>query len=145
MLKKYTPPYLSILFIISIINIIFSTYFISFFLAGVVFKIFSISIKKGYNYILIFSIITFLVIENTQGVSLFSLTLISLCVYYLIIPRVKHLFSSVLILDFIFIFCFYIIFYLLVQLYSVFDLSVLMTFFVNFFIDILIIGFILWD
>jgi len=143
MLKKYTPPYLSILFIISIINIIFSTYFISFFLAGVVFKIFSISIKKGYNYILIFSIITFLVIENTQGVSLFSLTLISLCVYYLIIPRVKHLFSSVLILDFIFIFCFYIIFYLLVQLYSVFDLSVLMTFFVNFFIDILIIGLIL--
>jgi len=143
MLKKYTPPYLSILFIISIINIIFSTYFISFFLAGVVFKIFSISIKKGYNYILIFSIITFLVIENTQGVSLFSLTLISLCVYYLIVPRVKHLFSSVLILDFIFIFCFYIIFYLLVQLYSVFDLSVLVTFFVNFFIDILIIGFIL--
>ena len=143
MLKKYTPPYITILFIINIVNIIFTTYFISFFLAGVVFKILSISIRKEYNYVFIFSIITFLVIENSQGLKLFSLTIISLLVYYFIIPRIKHLFSSSMMEDFLYIFAFYILFYMLIYLYGTFELSILVTFIINFIIDILIVGFIL--
>lgn len=143
MLKKYTPPYMTILVLICFINIVFSSYFLTIFLAGVVFKIFTISIRKEHNYVFIFSILTFLIIENTQGLKLFSLTIISLLVYYFIIPRIKHLFSSSLMSDFLYVFSFYLLFYILVQAYIVFDLSLLITFLVNFFIDILIVGFIL--
>jgi len=143
MLKKYTPPYVMILLTISVINIISSTYFIAFILAGVTFKIFTIAIKNEHNYLFILSVITFLVIENTQGLRLFSLTLISLILYFFIIPRIKHLFSSSIMLDFIYIFTFYFILYLVEQAYSVFDLSLLLLFVINFVIDILVIGFIL--
>ena len=145
MLKKYTPPYMTILLLICIINIIFSAYFISIFLAGIVFKIFTVSIRKEYNYLFIFSIITFLIIENTQGLKLFSLTIISLLVYYFIIPRIKHLFSSSFMSDFLYLFSFYLLFYILVQAYIVFDMTLVVVFLLNFFIDILIVGFILWD
>ncbi|MGB5867361.1 MAG: hypothetical protein WBG69_05750 [Arcobacteraceae bacterium] len=143
MLKKYTPPYITILCVISICNILFSTYFISFLLAGVVFKIFSVSLKKGYNYLLILCIITFLIIENTQGLKLFSLTIISLVVYYVIIPRIKHLFSSDLMSGFLYVLSFYLIFYLMVQIQTSFHLDMLIVFFINFIIDIFIVGFIL--
>ena len=143
MLKKYTPPYMTILFIICLVNIIFSSYFISFFLAGVVFKILSIAIRKEYNYLFIFSIITFLIIENTQGLKLFSLTVIALLVYYFIIPRIKHLFSSSIMGDILYVFSFYILYYIMVQVYSVFDISILIIFLINFVIDLLIVGFIL--
>ena len=143
MIKKYIPPYLTILFIICIVNIIFSSYFISFFLAGVVFKILTIAIRKEYNYVFLFSIITFLIIENTQGLKLFSLTIISLLVYYFIIPRIKHLFSSSIIGDFLYILSFYLFYYGVVQIYSIFDISIVTIFVANFVIDLLIVGFIL--
>lgn len=143
MLKKYTPPYMTILFLVSLVNIIFSSYFISFFLAGVVFKILTIAIRKEHNYVFIFSIVVFLIIENTQGLKLFSLTIISLLVYYFIIPRIKHLFSSSIMGDFLYILSFYIFYYVMVQVYSVFDISVLIIFLINFIIDLLIVGFIL--
>ena len=143
MLKKYTPPYITILVIVCLVNIIFSSYFISFFLAGVVFKILTIAIRKEYNYVFILSVVTFLIIENTQGLKLFSLTIITLLVYYFIIPRIKHLFSSSVMGDILYIFSFYIFYYLMVQVYSIFDLSILIIFLINFVIDLLIVGFIL--
>ena len=143
MLKKYTPPYFSILTTVILVNMIFSSYFIAFFLAGVVFQVFKMSIIKGHNYILLFSIITFLIIENTQGLELFSLTIISMIVYLVIIPRMKHLFSSNTMSDFLYIFAFYLLFYLLVQIYTSFETTLLITFLINFFIDILVVGFIL--
>lgn len=143
MLKKYTPPYITILLIVCFVNIIFSSYFISFFLAGVVFKILTIAIRKEYNYVFIFSIVAFLIIENTQGLKLFSLTIITLLVYYFIIPRIKHLFSSSVMGDILYIVSFYFFYYLMVQVYSIFDLSILIIFLINFFIDLLIVGFIL--
>jgi len=143
MLKTYTPPYFLILFIVAIVNILFSTYFISFLLAGVVFKIFAIAIRKEYNYLLIVSIIVFVIIENTQGFKLFSLTFISLLIYYIIVPRLKSLFSSVFMLDCLFVLFFYISLYLLVLVYSSFDVLITITLAVNFLIDIFIIGFLL--
>ena len=143
MLKKYTPPYITILFIACIVNIIFSSYFISFFLAGVVFKILTIAIKEEYNYVFMLSILSFLIIENSQGLKLFSLTIITLLVYYFIIPRIKHLFSSSLIGDLLYIFSFYLLYYMSIQLYSVFDVAILIIFLINFAIDLIIVGFIL--
>jgi len=143
MLQKYTPPYVSILCLVMLCNVLLSTYFVSLLLVGVVFKIFSIAIRKEYNYVMLFSIITFLVIENTQGLYLFSLTIISLCIHYLVIPRVKHLLSSDLMSGFIYVFSFYVLFYLLVQLQTPFDIQMVMIFLLNFVIDIFIVGFVL--
>lgn len=143
MLKQNTPPYITILILISITNIIFSSYLIPFLLVGVVFKIFSESIRKGHNYLLILTIITFLIIENTQGLKLFSLTIIALIVKFLIIPRIKHLLASSMMSGFIYIFSFYTLLYLTVQISSSFDLNILIIFFINLVVDILIVGFIL--
>jgi hypothetical protein len=143
MLKQYTPPYITILALIALANIIFSSYLIPFLLVGVVFKIFSISIRKGHTYILMLCILTFLIIENTQGLKLFSLTIIALTVKFLIIPRFKHLFASSLMSGFLYIFSFYTLLYLSVQISSSFDLNLLTIFIANFVIDILIVGFML--
>jgi len=143
MVKNYTPPYLILLFLVSIINIIFTTYFVTFLLAGVAFKIFALSIKKEYNYMLLVSIFVFLVIENAQGFFPFSLTLISVIVYYFIMPKIKHIFSSKFMYDVLFVFCFYLLMYINAQVYSSFDLQMVFKMFMNFIIDIIIIGLIL--
>lgn len=143
MLKKDTPPYLTTLLLVNIVNIIFSSYFISFLLAGVVFKIFSASLRNEHNYLLTFCIITFLVIENTQGFKLFSLTLIALVIYFFIIPKLKQLFSSSLISGFIFIFIFYTFVYFMEQITNPFDMVMLIKLIINFVIDIIIVGLVL--
>ena len=143
MLKVYTPPYITMLISVNIMNIFFSTYFITLLLIGVTFKILTVSIKEERNLLILFSIITFLVIENSQGLKIFSLTLSSMVIYLFIVPRLKNLFSSTVILDFIYIFILYIFFYILTQSYIAFDLSLITIFLMNFFIDIIIIGLVL--
>lgn len=141
--KNNTPPYGLILIFISITNIIFSTYFISIFLAGVVFKIFFESLKKQYNYILSFSVVTFLVIEVVQGFNPFSLTLIALFLSYFIIPRIKHTFSSAIMLEFIYVLLFYLLVLIVTIFYTPFTISMLYVIIYNFLIDIIIVGFII--
>jgi len=141
--KEYAFPYVFILFSIALCTIIFSTYFIAFFLAGVVFKIFAVSLRKGYNYILMLSIVIFLIIENTQGLKPFMLTGIAMLIYFLIIPRIKHLFSSEGILSILYMLFFYLLFYFAVQMQSSFSIELVVVFLINFIIDILIVGFIL--
>jgi hypothetical protein len=143
MLKVYTPPYITMLISVNIMNIFFSTYFITLLLIGVTFKILTVSIKEERNLLILFSIITFLVIENSQGLKIFSLTLSSMVIYLFIVPRLKNLFSSTVILDFIYIFILYIFFYILTQSYIAFDLSLITIFLMNFFIDIIIVGLVL--
>lgn len=141
MLKKYEPPYFMILASIIILNAIFSTYYISILFAGVVYKIFLIVLKKEYYYLLLFSIFTFVNIENIQGIPFFTMTVVSLVLYYLIIPKIKHIFSSIFIMEFIFLFIFYCSFLLYSSVTFSTDLfSILL---INFLIDSIIIGFIL--
>ncbi len=139
MIKKYEPPYITILASICIINIIFSTYFISILFAGVVFKIFLETLKKGYYYILLFTIFTFFVIENTQGLGFFSLSIITLILYYLIIPKTKHIFSSYLMAEFIFILLFYVGFLILNSV--IINGDIVLTILLNFLLDSIIVGF----
>jgi hypothetical protein len=139
--KNDTPQYSWILIVIAIINIIFSTSFISIFLAGVVFKIFLESLKKQYYYILTFSIFTFLIIEVVQGFQPFLLTAIALFLYYFIIPRIKHTFSSSIMSEFIFIFLFYLMIFIVSIFYMVFNINILYIFIYNFVIDIILVGF----
>ncbi len=124
-------------------NILFSTYFISVLLVGVVFKIFLDSLEKEYYYLLFFVIFTFLIIEVNQGFKPFSLSLISLFLYYFIIPRLKHLFSSSILISITFIFSFYFAISLMIQFKESLDFDIISVFLYNFILDILIIGFIL--
>jgi hypothetical protein len=141
--KRYTPPYFTILSVVSLLNIVFATYFIPLILAGIVFKILYDSINNSYNYMVIYSVFTFAVIENTQGLRIFSLTLISLVIYFFIIPRIKHILSSSLFSQVVYISIFYFSFYLMVLFTSSFQGNFIVSLLLNFFIDSFIVGFIL--
>ena len=140
-----TYPYLSILTVIILINIFFSIYFITIFLAGVVFSLFVKSLDKHYYYILFTTIIAFLFIESIHGVDIFLFTLISLVIYYFFIPRLRHIFSSILVREVVYVFMFYFIFYGYYLLSNIFNIKVTFLFIINFIIDSIIVGFILWD
>ena len=131
-MTAYKPPYIRMLIIIGFVNILFTTYFISVILAGVVFKIFLDAVDKKYNYLFLFSIFTFLIIEVSQGFRLFSLSLISLFLYYFIIPRLKHIFSSSIMVNSTYIFSFYLSMTIMVQLFDKFNLDTYFIFLFNF-------------
>ena len=142
-MKTSTYPYFSLFFVIVFINIYFSVYFITIFLAGAVFILFLDSLKNGYYYLFSLTIIMFLFIESTHGFKLFSLTLISLFLYAFIIPRIRHLFSSPLIGNFMVTFIFYLSFYLYFIVSNHFSLENIHVFIINMVIDGLIVGFLL--
>lgn len=143
MKKNDTPPYGGILIIISIINIISSIYFFPLFLIGIVFKIFLVSLKKEYYYILAFSIITFLIIEVIQGFKPFLLTVSALFLYYFVMPRIKHIFSSSIIFEGMFILLFYSIIFVVTIFDVAFNMNMFYIFLYNFLIDIVIVGFVI--
>jgi len=141
--RNEIPPYSIILTVIAFINIFFSTYFITLLLVGVVFKIFLESLKLTNYYLLIYVILIFIIIEAVQGFKIFSLTFISLGLYYFIIPRIKHLFSSSIVAEVMFILTFYIALFIYVSTYTPFNIEVLWIFLYNFIIDSLIVSFII--
>ena len=140
MKKTYKPPYIILLIVVGLSNIIFSTYFISIILVGVVFKIFLDALQKEYNYLLVFTIFTFLIIEVNQSFKLFSLSFISLFLYYFIIPRLKHFFSSTIIINTIFVLSFYLSMTIMIYFLDKLDLNIFIIFFYNIIIDILVIS-----
>ncbi len=142
-MNNKTYPYIPILSIIIFINIFFSIYFITIFLAGVIFTLFVKSLEKEYYYILFFTIFTFLFIESIHGIDIFLFTLISAFIYYFFIPRLKHIFSSSLLREVVYIFIFYFIFYIYYLLSNSFNIKYSHFLIINFIIDSLIVGFIL--
>jgi len=112
-------------------------------MSGVVFKIFVDVVKKENFYFLFLVIFTFLVTETVQGLKIFSLTLVSLALYYFIIPKIKHLFSSSIMSEFIYIFLFYVGVFISTLFYIPFELDLATIFLLNFLIDSFVIGFIL--
>lgn len=137
--------YTSVLIIIALINIIFSTYFITILLMGVVFKIFLNSFAKGHYYISFLAFISFLVIENIQGFYIFSLAFIALTLYYFIIPRIKHIFSSTIMAEVIFVLLFYIGVLLINKINILVSSEIFITLLLNILLDSFIVGFMLWD
>lgn len=143
MQKDRWSPYLTILVFIGLVNLFFSTYFISILMCGVVFKIFLEVLRKENYYFLFVVIFTFLIIEAAQGLKMFSLTLIALTIYYFIIPKIKHIFSSSIMSELIFIFFFYLGVFISTLFYIPFELDLLKVFLLNFLLDSFIVGFIL--
>ena len=101
------------------------------------------ALDKEYYYILLMSIFTFLIIENTHGLAVFSFSLISLFMYFFIIPRLKHLFSSSLLGTLSSLGCFYGIFFIVFILYNNLSMDTYMVFILNFILDILVVGLII--
>jgi len=129
-----------IFFIITFLDILFTTYFQPLFLVGIVFMIFLNSLKKEYYYLLILSIMMFFIIEVILGIKMFTFTFISIFVYFFVIPRIKHLFSSLLFRDLSYLFIFYAIFYIDYIISAQYDISSYKIFLVNFIIDSIVVG-----
>ena len=111
MIKKNildNPIFVFILsFFIVMINIIFSSHFLSLLFAGVMFTAFIKMLEEKYYYSLLWVSITFLIIENIQGFKLFSLTLLSLFIYIFVKPILQRIFVSFELLKMIYIILFY--------------------------------------
>ncbi|MEA3314921.1 MAG: hypothetical protein U9Q30_03620 [Campylobacterota bacterium] len=132
-----------ILLAIILLNIIFSTYFITIFFIGVVFILFNDCLKREYYYLFILSIITFLFIESLHGIKGFLFLIIASLLYGFIIPRLKNIFAYSYIKEIVYIFIFYIMFFLsYIIIYGNFD-NVIPIFLLNLVIDTIIVGFLL--
>jgi len=138
--KTLNRNYLITLFIVVVVNFIFSTHFITLFLIGVVFKIFLEVLQKEEYYSLIAVVVTFLCIEVTQGFYLFSLTLIAIVVYYFVLTKIRHILSSPVFAEFIYIFVFYMAVFVLHNIKEGITFNQVLIFIYNFFIDSIIIG-----
>ena len=141
--KKISYGYIPVFISVIIINSLFSVYFLSIFLAGVVFKIFVDSLKNGYYYMMMLSVAVFLYIETVHGIKLFSLSIISVFVYYLILPKIRHVFSLGIINQISFIFLFYISFFTVIFFTNGYYSELYFIFIVNFLIDSFVAGFLL--
>ena len=139
-MKQKTLYYIPIFLLVIIVNILFSTYFLTVFLAGVVFIIFLECLQKEYYYMLVLSILTFVIIENTHGFRIFSLSLISLFLYYLVIPRITHLFSSNILKEVFYIISFYTLFFIFYLYTNNFDVDSYFIFLINLILDSIIVG-----
>jgi len=129
-----------IFIIITFLDILFSTYFQPLFLVGIVFMIFINCLKNGYYYLLLLSILMFVIIEVILGIKIFTFTFISIFLYLFIIPKIKHLFSSLLFRDFTYLLIFYIIIFIDFILTSHYNIESYKIFLVNFIVDSIIVG-----
>lgn len=105
--------------------------------------IFMESVKNNYHYLLLACFATFCFIESMHGLSIFSLSMISVFVYVLLIPQVKHLFSSKVFAKFLYLFLFYLSFFIYTYMISTHVENIYITFLINLLLDGVIIGLLL--
>lgn len=138
--KKDTFPYFIVLGAVCFFNIIFTAHFINIFLAGIVFMLFMETVRKKYYYVLLGCFAAFCFIESIHGLSIFSLSLTAVLVYTLIIPQVKHIFSSKVFSKFLYLFIFYLSFFIYTYLISAQVENIHLIFLLNLVLDAAIIG-----
>lgn len=126
--------------VICVLNLFLSIQFLPIMFAGVIFILFLKMIDNSYYYSLIWVLIAFLVIENTQGFKSFSLISIAVFIYIFVKPNIERIFSSFEILKIIYV----IIFYLFIAIMYIFtnslNLDLLYIALSNILIDAIIIG-----
>jgi len=83
-----------IFLIVSILNIILSVHFITILFVGVIFTSFIHSISFKYYWSLVFSILAFIFIEISNGLSIGSLSLVSFFIYTFIVPKIGNYLKS---------------------------------------------------
>jgi hypothetical protein len=128
---------------VGVFNIFLPIHFISILLAGVVYIAFSRSLEKKYNYSLLFLVIAFMIIEISQGLKIFSLSLLAFFIYVFVAPKIKSVLSSDSLYMISIIFIFYLGTVVLFRLHGSIDVDLVSILLINFFIDIFIVSFIL--
>lgn len=121
-------------------NIILPVHFISILLVGIVFMAFIRSIEKRYYYSLILIIFTFIIIEISQGLRIFSLSLLSFFIYLFIIPKLKTLLSSINIYTLTIILLFYVGIIVLYKFSGDINIEFISKILINYFLDIFIVS-----
>lgn len=136
------PLYVFFMFlIVSFVNIILPVHFITILLGGIVFISFVICMDNRYYYSLILVLLTFIIIDISQGLMLCSLIGLSFFLYFFILPRLKYILSSDYISMFMYILSFYIGFFILYSIFNGIDLSLITIFIFNFILDLFIMSF----
>ena len=121
-------------------NIILPVHFISILLCGMVFIAFIRCLEKKYYYSLTLLVFTFFIIENTQGLKLLSLSLLSLFIYIFIIPKLKTLLASINLYTISIVFIFYMGIIFLYSFFSDLNILFLSKLMFNYILDIFLIG-----
>jgi hypothetical protein len=141
--KEDKFPYFTVLAFIWFLNILFNSHFNNIFFAGIVFIFFIQSVKREDYYLLLASFLTFCFIEVIHGLIVFSLSLITVIIYVLIIPQLKHIFNSKIFSKILYLFVFYFSFFMVTYLVSDKVESIYAIFFINFILDTVFMGFFL--
>lgn len=142
-IKEDKFPYSIVLASIWFLNILFSSHFTNIFLAGIVFIFFIQSVKRADYYLLLGSFLTFCFIEAVHGLISFSLSLITVIIYVLVIPQLKHIFNSKIFSQVLYMFTFYLSFFIVTYLISENIENIYAVFLINFIIDTIFMGFFL--
>lgn len=135
------PFFIAFICIFSIfINVISSIYFFPILFLGILFMAFFVSLKKRYNYSLIFVIITFCFIEINNGFKIFSLSLLSTFIYLFIVPYIRKTLSFSSLYAYIYMGVFYLGIYIMWSINNNLTPQLNYTLLANLIIDFIIFG-----
>ena len=128
------------LVLVGVVNIFLPVHFLSLLLVGVVFTIFTQSLKNENYNSLTFMIIAFSIIELAQGLKLFSLSLVAFFIYIFISPLLKNILSSEKLVKIMIIFIFYIGIAILFSFLGEVSYELVAILLINYLIDIAIVS-----
>lgn len=132
------------LIIASILNLLLPVHFMSLLLIGIVYKIFTKNLEKENYYLFSSMILVFCIIELSQGLKLFSLSLLAFFIHIFISPRLKFFIASEKLYSIFSIFIFYIGVFGLFHILDNTTFSLFAILFINCIIDVILILILLW-
>ncbi|MBI3873905.1 MAG: hypothetical protein HY307_02690 [Arcobacter sp.] len=132
------------LIVVAVANIFLPVHFVALLLIGVVYKAFSKSLEKEAYYSFAFMIAAFSIIELSQGLKLFSLSLLAFFIHIFIAPKVKNILALDKLSSIVIIFIFYSGVLLLFNALGSIDIGLFATLLVNYLIDMVLVLMLLW-
>jgi len=129
-----------IFLIVSILNIVLSVHFITILFAGLIFTSFIHSINFKYYWSLVFSILAFVFIEISNGLSIGSLSLVSFFIYIFIVPKIGNYLKSQILYFGILNIIFYIGVFLLFSINSEINNILVSKIILNFILDLFLVS-----
>lgn len=135
------PIVISLFFLfITILNLLLPVHFLTILLVGIAYTVFSRSIESNRYYILSLMILAFCIVELTQGLKLFSLSLLAFFIHIFIAPILKRFFTSTKMIKFLLVGIFYFGVLLLFSFIGEITLRIFLTLLVNTFFEVLLVG-----
>ncbi|MCJ8327448.1 MAG: hypothetical protein MJK08_10150 [Campylobacterales bacterium] len=126
--------------IILIINTIFSIYFISIMLIGIIFLSIEQCIKNKQYYTLTFLIFVMLYLEINIGFRPFSLTLLAFFSHVLILPYIKRVMTLSTVSNYVHVLWFYLAAIFVYSINNDLSFNIILSIFFNIIIDFIVVG-----